>query len=170
MKQDLIGSMVTLRTFTEANLTEDYVGWLSDPHLMRYSNQRFRAHSLESCRSYFASFIGSDNLFIAVYCMGEFVGTMTAYRSIIHGTCDIGLLIGAKRQGKGLGKDAWNTLMSHLLATGTRKVTGGALRCNKAMVRIMQSCGMHPDGVRERQELVNGVPEDILYFAKFAAP
>ena len=159
--------MVTLRAFTEANLTEDYVGWLRDPQLMRFSNQRFRSHTIQSCQSYLKSFESSDNLFIAVYCGRAFVGTMTAFRSVVHGTCDIGLLIGAKDQGKGLGKDAWGTLMTHLLGTGTRKVTGGSLRCNEAMIRIMLSCGMQPDGVRVGQELVDGVPHDTLYFAKF---
>lgn len=167
---ELTGSAVTLRTFGPANLTADYLGWLRDPQLMKYSNQRFRSHSMDSCRAYLDSFEGSDNLFIAIYHEGAFVGTMTAYRSLVHGTADIGLLIGAAVQGKGLGRDAWATLMAHLLAIGTRKVTGGTLRCNAAMVRIMQSCGMQADGVRTGQELVDGVPQDILYFARFGMP
>jgi RimJ/RimL family protein N-acetyltransferase len=93
---------------------------------------------------------------------------MTAYRSAAHRTADMGLLISARLQGKGLGKDAWVTLMDYLLNTGTRKVSGGALRCNAAMVRIMQSCSMQADGVRVSQELVDGVAHDILHFAKFA--
>ena len=169
LKQNLIGAAVTLRAFTEDNLTEDYLGWLLDPQLMKFSNQRFRSHNMNSCRTFFTTFIGSDNMLIAVYSGGIFVGTMTAYRSVIHGTCDIGLLIGAKAQGKGLGKDAWATLMAHLLATGTRKVTGGTLRCNEAMVRIMKGCGMQSDGERARHELISGIPQDILYFAKFGA-
>ncbi len=167
---ELTGSTVTLRAFSAANLTDSYLGWLRDPQLMKFSNQRFRSHSMDSCRAYFESFAGSDNLFIAIYHEDAFIGTMTAYRSLVHGTADIGLLIGAAVQSKGLGKDAWATMMAHLLATGTRKVTGGTLRCNAAMVRIMQGCGMQADGVRTGQELVDGVPQDILYFAKFATP
>ena len=162
------GTLVELRTFTPDNLTETYLGWLCDPRLMRFSNQRFRTHNMNSCRVYYESFAKTDNLFIAIYHKRTFIGTMTAYRSAAHGTADIGLLIGAEMQGKGLGKDAWATLMSHLLATGTRKVTGGTLRCNTAMVRIMEHCGMKADGVRIEQELVNGVPHDMLHFAKFA--
>ena len=79
----------------------------------------------------------------------------------------IGLLIGSGGAGRGLGSDAWNTMLQHLLRCGVRKVTGGTLRCNQAMVRIMQSCGMQPDGVRVGQELVDGQPQDILYFARF---
>ena len=165
--QRLKGSVVELRSFAPENLTESYVGWLRDPKLMRFSNQRFRTHNIDSCRAYLTSFAGTDNLFMAIFHESTFIGTMTAYRSAVHGTADIGLLISAGVQGKGLGKDAWATLMAHLLATGTRKVTGGTLRCNLAMVRIMQGCGMQADGVRAGQELVDGVAHDMLHFAKF---
>lgn len=157
-----------LRSFAPDNLTKTYLGWLRDPQLMRFSNQRFRTHNMESCRAYMASFATTDNLFIAIYHKNEFIGTMTAYRSVVHGTADIGLLISASMQGKGLGKDAWATLMNHLLETGTRKVSGGTLRCNAAMVRIMQGCGMQPDGVRVGQELIDGLAHDMLHYAKFA--
>jgi hypothetical protein len=35
------------------------------------------------------------------------------------------------------------------------------------MVRIMQNCGMKPDGIRVAHELADGEPQDILHFAKF---
>ena len=94
---------------------------------------------------------------------------MTAYRSLAHGTADIGLLIGGGMQGQGLGKDAWATLTAYLLATGARKVTGGTLRCNTAMLSIMQACGMKPDGVRIAQEMIDGVAHDMLHFARFSS-
>jgi RimJ/RimL family protein N-acetyltransferase len=166
----LLGEVVELRSFTQEHLTESYLGWLRDPQLMRYSNQRFRTHTMDTCRAYLDSFVGTNNLFMAIHHEDEFVGTITAYRSSEHGTANVGLLIGAGAQGKGLGKDAWATLLAHLLSTGTRKVTGGTLRINVAMVRIMQSCGMKPDGIRVGQELVDGVAHDILHFAKFARP
>lgn len=163
----LTGHQVTLRPFVESNITSEYLGWLSNPELMKYSNQRFRSHSIETCQAYLGSFAGTDNLFYAIYQEAEFIGTMTAYVSKIHKTSDMGILIGEHRQGKGLGADAWATLMGHLLQMGMRKVTGGTLRCNVAMINIMMNSGMIPDGVRVAHELVNGKPEDILHFAKF---
>lgn len=163
----LTGHHVTLKTFVESNITSAYLDWLRNPELMKYSNQRFRAHSIGTCQAYLSSFAGTDNLFYAIYQEADFIGTMTAYVSKNHKTADIGILIGGQKQGKGLGADAWNTLMEHLLKMGMRKVTGGTLRCNVAMIKIMVNSGMKPDGVRVAHELVNGKPEDILYFAKF---
>lgn len=163
----LEGQLVTIRRFDESNITPAYIGWLSDPDLMRYSNQRFRSHDVDSCRRYLDSFKNTDNLFLSIYCRTEFVGTMTAYVFNAHQTADMGILVGARNQGRGLGSDAWSTLLRHLLKMGARKVTGGALRCNAAMIRIMIKAGMQPDGVRVAHELVDGRPEDVLHYAKF---
>lgn len=166
----LHGEQVQLHTFSASHITPAYLGWLNDRTLMRYSNQRFRTHTMESSQAYLATFTNSDNLFLAIHHGQQFVGTMTAYRTVVHQTADIGLLIGSGQQGKGLGRDAWATLMGHLLASGTRKVTGGTLRCNTPMLRIMQDCGMQPDGVRVAQELVDDQAQDVLHFAKFNPP
>jgi RimJ/RimL family protein N-acetyltransferase len=163
------GRLVRLTRFDPSNITATYLAWLNDRALMRYSNQRFRVHSVESCRNYVASFDGTDNLFLAIHHDGVMVGTMTAYVSAAHGSADLGLLIGAQGQGKGLGLDAWSSLMQYLLDHGIRKVSGGTLRCNTAMVKIMERSGMAPDGVRVAHELVDGTAQDILHFAKFGA-
>jgi RimJ/RimL family protein N-acetyltransferase len=163
------GRLISLRPFSDSDITPAYIGWLNDPAVVRYSNQRFRTHTVDTCREYVKSFAGTDSLFLAV-CRGPaVVGTMTAYVSGHHGTADMGILIGDPASwGKGIGTDAWTTVMRHLLARGDiRKVCGGTLRCNAGMVRIMKSSGMAPDGVRVAHEVVEGVPQDVLYFAMF---
>lgn len=162
------GTQVSLRYFTTENITQKYIDWLNDKELMKFSNQRFRTHKIESCINYLDSFIGSDNLFLAIYHNDEYIGTMNAYVSKIHKTADIGLLIGVESQGRGLGLDSWLTFMGYLFQNEIRKVTGGTLRCNTAMIKIMTRSGMNPDGIRIAQELVNGKAEDILHFAKFS--
>lgn len=164
---ELAGQRIVLRDFSVENITPTYIGWLNNNDLMRYSNQRFRSHSIETCMDYLNSFRCTDNLFLAIYSGTDFIGTMTAYISWVHKTADIGLLIGGQSQGLGFGRDSWVTLMEYLIELGLRKVTGGALRCNSAMIKIMINSGMLPDGVRVAQELVNEQEEDILYFAKF---
>lgn len=167
----LRGRLIELRLFGEEHINEHYIGWLNDPGVLRYSNQRFRLHDEASSRDYLRSFQGSGNLFLAVHLShsGKFVGTMTVYFSIPHETADMGLLIGDRGSwGQGVGKAAWSSLMSLLLKSDkVRKVTGGTLRCNVAMINVMEKTGMSLDGVRIKQELVDGEPQDILYFACF---
>jgi RimJ/RimL family protein N-acetyltransferase len=167
----LHGRAVVLRPFGPADITPAYVGWLNDPQVVRYSNQRFRHHDAASCAAYLAGFDRSDNVFASVHRAsdGLAVGTLTAYRSRHHGTADIGILIGDRAvRGHGLGHDAWDTMLAWLAAQpGLRKLTCGTLACNILMRRLAERSGMQLEATRRAQELVDGRPEDMLYFARF---
>lgn len=168
---ELTGARTILTPFAESDITEEYLGWLRDSEVVRFSNQRLRQHDSTSCLKYLRSFDGTENMFLAVRARGggKVVGTITAYVSPTHGTADLGILLGDQAYwGRGLGLDAWMTLMSFLFEKrGLRKVTGGTVRCNVGMVKIMERSGMHLEAVRVRQEIIEGEAQDILYFAKF---
>lgn len=168
----LIGKSIKLSVFTTDHINNDYIDWLNDYQVVKYSNQRFKHHNYDSCCKYLQSFKNTENLFLAIHLKdtNKFVGTMTAYFSVHHNVVDIGLMIGDKNSwGKGVGQEAWKMLMNFMLETKkVRKVTGGTLSCNLGMVNIMKKTGMQPDGKRIKHELVNNSPMDILYFAKFS--
>lgn len=166
------GALVSLRAFREADITGDYLGWLNDPLVTRFSNQRFRTHDRASCLSYLRSFEAGSNLFLSVQRLLDDVaiGTMTAYISPHHGTADVGILIGNRSVwGQGYGQDAWDTLLHWLLRERRiRKVTAGTLACNAAMLRLMERSGMHREAERKQQEICDGSPTDLLYYARFS--
>jgi len=168
---EIRGAKVLLRPFCLEDVTDTYIGWLNDPIVVRYSNQRVIAHDRVSCLRYLESFAGTDNLFLSVRRLdtGQAIGTMTVYVSSHHGTADAGIMIGDKSVwGGGYGQDAWNTLTNWLLAQASiRKLTAGALACNAAMIRVMEKSGMQLEAVRKAQEILDGVPQDIWHFAKF---
>jgi RimJ/RimL family protein N-acetyltransferase len=167
----LRGGRVALARFEPGDITDAYVGWLNDPRVMRYSNQRFRTHDRASCSAYLGSFAASPNLFLAVRRLpdGVALGTMTAYFAPHHGTVDVGILIGEPAAwGSGYGSDAWCTLLDWLLGLpAVRKVTAGALACNAGMLSLMRKAGMVQEAIRRRQEIVEGRAEDIVYYCRF---
>jgi [ribosomal protein S5]-alanine N-acetyltransferase len=171
LRGPLASGRLSVRPFTSADITATYLGWLNDPEVMRYSNQRFHTHTAKSCRDYLASFSGSANHFLAICDRGTggMLGTMTVYRSVPHGTADIGILVGDRRiWGQGIGAEAFCTVMSALEDSGLiRKITAGTLSVNWGMVRIMVKAGMQHEATRYAQELVDGAPVDIVYYAKF---
>lgn len=59
-------SRLRLEPFAEPHLTERYVGWLNDPDVVRFSEQRHRRHTLASCEAYWRSFEGTPNHFWAI--------------------------------------------------------------------------------------------------------
>ncbi len=170
----LRGDKVLLRPFTAADIDDAYIGWLNDPDVVRFSNQRFLRHDRESCLRYLASFAGTDNLFMSARTLsdesdGKAIGTLTAYVSSHHGTVDVGIMMGDKSVwGRGYGQDAWNTLTHWLLLRqDIRKLTAGTLASNFGMIKLMERSGMTLEAVRKAQEIVEGRPTDILYYAKF---
>lgn len=169
--QPLDGAKVSLRAFQDSDITPAYLGWLNDPEVVRYSNQRFRKHTGESSRQYLATFAGSANHFLAI-CdrdTGAVVGTLTVYRNLNHGTADIGLMVGdPSTWGRGFGLDAFRTMAQALERSGqVRKLTAGTLAVNQGMVRIMELAGFELEAARRGQELVEGQPVDIVYYARF---
>jgi ribosomal-protein-alanine N-acetyltransferase len=169
--KELRGKLVHLQAFGVSDITPEYISWLNDPVVTRYSNQRFVRHTAQSCLAYLESFSGTSNLFLSVKRLDDMlaVGTMTAYVSPQHETVDIGIMIGDRDMwGKGVGFDAWSSLVNWFHETvRCRKITAGTMRVNSAMMSLMDRSGMSLECVRPRQELLDGVPQDLCYFAKY---
>ena len=167
----LDGRQIRLRPFGTPDITPAYLRWLHDPEVVRFSNQRFNTHTVETCQAYLHSFKDSPNYFLAI-CDRDtetMLGTMTVYRSLPHGTADMGIMVGERRVwGQGIGVDAFGTVMAALLdSCGVRKVTAGALALNTGMIRIMEKVGMQHEATRRAHEVVDGVPVDVAYYARF---
>lgn len=172
MNWPLYGDTVVLRPFTVADITDEYLAWLNDDRVTRFSNQRFRTHDRETSLSYLTGFTGTPNLFLSVRQIDgdRAIGTMTAYRAVEHGTVDVGIMIGNPTAwGRGWGSEAWLTLTSALLALpDIRKLTAGCAAPNRGMIRLMERSGMTHEATRGAHEIIEGTPVDLVYYARFA--
>jgi ribosomal-protein-alanine N-acetyltransferase len=157
---------------TDRHLSDRYVGWLNDPEVVKFSEQRARVHTVDSCRVYALSFVGGPHHFWAIVAeeLGH-IGNLNAYVNQVHGTADVGILIGERSaQGRGYATEAWVAVCDYLLRTaGLRKVTAGALAVNQPMIRLMERVGMRDDGRRVRQQIWNGAEVDVVHAALFRA-
>ncbi len=168
---NIVGNMVCLRAFQKSDISDTYVSWLNDAEVVKYSNQRFLNHTIESCHDYLESFVDTNNIYMAIEdkVSKELYGSITAYIQTNHGSADIGLMIGNKKSwGGGIGFEAWTLMMNFLFKQrGMRKVTGGTLKVNAGMIRIMEKSMMTHEATKKNQELFENKPVDILYFCKF---
>lgn len=170
--RDIETGRLLITPFTDRHLTERYVAWLNNPHLMRYSEQRHRTHTFQSCRAYMESFDGTSNYFWAIeekqVGLGH-IGNMNAYVDHNNQIADLGILIGedaATRKGYAL--EAWLAVCDYLLRElGFRKITAGTLTANQQMIKLARRAQMIEDGVRRRQCLFSGAEVDVLHFALF---
>lgn len=166
----LEGPPLRLVPFAAHHLSAAYVGWLNDRTVMHYSEQRHRTHTVQSCATYVASMAAAGNHLWAIEVPADgdrHIGNITAGYDRNNMLADIGIVIGADGcQGKGYGVTAWGAVLDWLKTDTTlRKITGGCLAPNAAMVRIMQGVGMQPDGTRPQHYIVDGAAVDVVYFA-----
>lgn len=161
-----------LEPFGQAHLTERYVGWLNDPEVVRYSEQRHRRHDLASCRAYVQSYVESPHYLWAVMArdpaLGH-IGNINAYVDQPNATADLGILIGEKAVwGKGYGAEAWIAVCTFLFRDrGLRKLTAGTVAENRGMLGIMRKAGMREEGRRLRQIVLDGREVDMIYVGVF---
>lgn len=163
-----------LAPFKDVHLTERYVSWLNYPDIVRYSEQRHRRHALETCRHWVETMRANGHPLWAIEAQQPqlgYVGNIAAYVDPANRVADMTILIGERAAwGNGIGAEAWRAVCDWLLARAMmRKVTGGTMAANRAMVRIMERAGMRPDGVRKGQFLLDGQAVDLLHYARFAS-
>lgn len=166
-------SRLSIVPFTEAFLTLQYVGWLNDPDVVRYSTQRHRRHTLETCRQYLQSFDGTPNYFWAIVEREQglgHIGNINAYIDVHDRVADLGILLGNKSaHGRGYAREAWLAVCGYLFAqAGMRKITAGTCAVNKPMLALMAAIGMVEDGRRIRQTLVEGREADVVHAALYS--
>ena len=166
---NLTSERLTIRQFTAADVSLAYLRWLNDPEHMRFSNQRFFTHTYDSALEYLSSFKDVYSAFLAVDMRedSQLVGTATVFSDSHHGTADIGVMIGTEHSGHGIACEAIGAIAQSLGNQGFRKITIGTSAQNVRMLRVIESLGFEPDGVRSRHEIINDIETDILYFAKF---
>jgi len=164
----ITGTMVELGPFGPDLITGEYLGWLNDKSLMRYSRQRLTSHTRDTALDYLRSFESSPNKFWAIYRRPDrlHIGTMTAYVDRAAGSADIGILVGhAEARGRGFGREAWGLAMDYLFRVeGVDNVTGGTSALNTAMVRVFHHWQMRLEEVEKDAEMIDGRPADVLRF------
>jgi ribosomal-protein-alanine N-acetyltransferase len=158
--------------FSEAFLSSRYVGWLNDPEVVRYSEQRHKRHTLESCRQYWQSFKDSPHFFWAITTVDSelgHIGNINAYIDEFNSTASVGIMVGERTASrKGYGLEAWIAVCNYLIYdVGIRKVAAGTVAVNKGMLRIMEKSGMVVEGRWIRQCIIEGEEVDIIFAALF---
>lgn len=160
---------LTLRALTKS--TPRQLGWLRDPEVVRFSEQRHATHNLSSQLRYVSSFAGKSYLWgIYMVDSGEHIGNLSAVHDEPNNVSDIGILIGEKQWWhKGIGGEAWRGACAWLLAKGLgdiRKLEAGCMRDNVAMMKMLRTSGFTEEGERKNHFLLNGNPVGMVLFGR----
>ena len=129
--------------FKYSDISKNYLNWLNDKDHMRFSQQSQFIHDVASSRKYIDTFAGTINKFLAIKREEVLVGSATIYCSTDYFSCSCGIMIGKEFSGKGLGKMAWNILVTDMARTlRIRKVEAGTHIENIKMISLFKNSGM----------------------------
>lgn len=159
---------IKLVKFNSKFINKKYIDWLNNKFLMRYSENRHFKHDIKSCKKYLESFQNTSNKFFAIVEKNnlEHVGNITAIIDEKNKTADIGILIGKENQGYGF--LAWKNMMNYLFKRKIRKITGGCMVNNKAMINIFIKSKMKFEYKKKKQFLYSkNKSVDLVVYYKF---
>lgn len=162
---------LVLRPFGHDHLTAEYIAWLNDPDVVRFSEQRHRAHDLQSCREYQTRMTAPGRSFWAIERKdGRHIGNISATEDEPNNVAELAIMIGDKASwGTGFGTEAWSAAIEYLLFTkAVRKLVAGAMSVNTPMLSIFRRTAMQLEGTRARYFLWQGTEVDLLEYSRFA--
>lgn len=164
----LQGSNILLKTLTPDMVTQKYVDWMNDPDVTRYTESRFRTHTMESTMKYVRDISGSSiNYFYGIYIEAscghgngkEHIGNIKLHIDEHHNLGDIGIIIGDKQQwGKGYATEAIKLLTQHGLdRLGLHKICAGIYGNNLGSIKAFSKAGYLEDGRHKSTYLCQGI-------------
>jgi [ribosomal protein S5]-alanine N-acetyltransferase len=168
-------SIVDLFVLRPDDVTDVYVGWLNDGEVNQYLESRFMRHTVETTRAFVADQLASsDTLFLGIRMRpsGRHVGNIKIGPiNALHRTAEIGILIGDKTAwGRGVATATIGAVARIAeRSLSLRKITAGCYASNIGSKRAFEKAGFAVEGVRPRQLLLNGAPEDMIVMGRCLA-
>lgn len=162
---------LVIKDFDVAMIDEEYVSWLNDKDVVKYSEQRHKMHSIGSCIKYHDDMLRSDNPFLSISWgkqAKEHIGNISVYFDHPNNIAEMSIMIGNKKfWGKGIGLKSWCIVQDVLFQKFcVRRVVAGAMSINTPMVKIFDKAGMAVDCVRPKMFLHAGVEIDLVQVSK----
>lgn len=140
---------------------------LNEPRNTRFSEQRHKIHTLDSCRAYLDGFDRTHNHIWGIYDNGDrHIGNVVASIDPNNQRAELSIIVDHTRSGRGFGTQAWGAVTGWALGR-CRKVEAGTMARNGPMIHVCMKCGFDLEGVRPGHFLFEGEPVSMLHFGKF---
>lgn len=157
----LLNKDIRVVDFTSKHITENYISWLNDKEVVKYSEQRHASHNLDTVTKYFYEKHNSNDYFLAIEFFDKewiHIGNIGVSVDKPNNVADVSILIGDKDYwGKGIAIIAWKLVLDFLLKKlKFRLVTAGTMEINEPMLKIIKKSEMKIDAVLPARFNFNG--------------
>jgi hypothetical protein len=84
--------MIILKEFSKKNITQNYISWLNNKNLMKYSRHKKTTFDYEICKNFYKKMKVKKNLFFAIYLNKLHIGNIVAYLDLVKKKAEISIL------------------------------------------------------------------------------
>jgi ribosomal-protein-alanine N-acetyltransferase len=162
---------ITLKILTADDVSQAYVDWLLDPRVTAYSENTYRAFSLEGQKKYVAD--ASKDHAVRLYgifdAAQKHIGNVALNNiNLNHMNAEVTFMIGdPDHWGRGLASHAVGEAVSIAQnELGLRKVYAGCASLNEGSKRVLVKNGFELEGCRKNQLCYGGVWMDQLEYGR----
>jgi len=168
-----IAASVRLETFLPRHITDEYLGWLNDPVVMRYTEARRMHHTRESAKAYVEAALASDRaqLWRILVESGHHVGNVRLSEiDRHHRRSEIALVIGDRDYwGKGVATAAIDLASREGFETfALHKIVAVLYASNDVSQRAFEKAGYRVEASLADHFLSEERYVDALFMVRFA--
>lgn len=169
----LVGRRLYLRPFTVADITSDYLRWMSDPAVTRFLESRFTKQSITTLSEFVASVLADPSQYFFAIVLKEgdrHIGNIKLGPvNEVHRFGDIGIVLGEKDcWGYGYATEAISLMCLFAFETlNLHKVTAGCYANNEGSARAFKKAGFVLQGVHKDHYLSDGKYVDRIQMEMF---
>lgn len=149
-----------LKTLKADNVSKDYVKWLNDYEVSKYTEQKYIKHNLKNVELYVTKMASSDShLLFGIFVNQLHIGNVKLGPiKWEHKSADISYFIGDKKYwGKGLAtKSVKNVVKFAIEKLGIEKINAGYYEVNKSSEKVLKKCGFEIEGIKKKEILFEG--------------
>ena len=124
--------MITLKKFEKKNITKQYISWLNNKELMRYSRHKTVIFDKKLCENFYNEMKFKNNLFYAIYQNKKHIGNAIAYLNLKNSSANLSIMVSVK----GAGFQAWKKILELLSKKGIKRVFAGTNKNNLKMINV----------------------------------
>ncbi|SRR5258706_4058997 len=152
----------------------EHVEWLNDKELMKWSEQRYKTHTMVTQQD-FLDLAGADfNPLVwdiqrreTTSITSVSIGSLHAYCDKRHRRVDMGIMLGPLYHGNGYAAEAWDAACKYLAVKHhMRKFEAGFVDGNLAILKMLMRLGWQPECRRENHFIIDGESRAVVLFGK----
>lgn len=163
---------LTLAILNQSNITPQYVEWLNDYEVVRYTDQRFISHDMRAVRNFVANkFESFDEYLFGIFQNDLHIGNIKIGPiNCYHKQGDISYFIGSK---KAWGRGIASSVVRRISEFGfgelrLERITAGCYALNQASAKVLEKCGYTRVARVEKSAIFEGKRIDTLLYAKLS--